>query len=354
MMGRLLWKNRLKKTLVICIFFLFAASPSFAQTRDDVRVYIPTPVGGTSEQQFYFYENFRMETEAAGYAVTDDVSDADYILNLAVKQNIITYDDGYEELAPEDEPQNVLTVRLTERESGVDIVQFDFPFDTLPEMYEFNLFLLYQAMANVPLTKLVSLHDTQHWRNKWLYLRTSVDFNVPAFIPDIGQYHKTNDKGDYESNFPILPIVPFGPGVTLGLELQFLNWMAIEADIAFVLGNVESIDHNYDIVGTFDFSVKFPIKPPRNYMIEPFAGIAVPMALVGANVPHFGVQGGIQIASKAGEHGGFFANFRAEYDFSKTKTIAPDDKKTEIRWQRFVITASLGYKLGFINRFKDD
>ena len=339
---------------LIVILLVFAGFSTFAQMRDDIYIYIPMPVGGSSEQQVYFLDNFTSETLAAGYAISDSAADSDYALNLNIKPNMIIYDDGTIELAPPEEKQFILTITLVETESDVDIVQFDFPFTTLPEMYEFNLYLIYQAMANVPLTKLISVEvpvEDDHWRNKWLYLRTSIDFNVPAYIPDKHEYHKYDTSTGHYSNFPINALVPFGPGATIGLELHFLNWMAAEADLAILLGNVNGIVHNYDIIGTLDINLKFPIKPAKHYMIEPFVGIAIPMAFLGGNIPHFGIQGGIQLGTKAGSNGAFFANFFGEYDLSTTRTLAPDDPPpTEINWRRFVIGVGVGYKIGFNNR----
>ena len=348
-----------KATFTLIFLLLFGVFSINAQTREDIKIYIPMPVGGNSEQQLYFYENFAMETQAAGYALTENSSEADYSLNLRIGPNVILYDDGFEEPAPPEEPQYTLSVTLSHIGEEIDLVQFDFSFTELPEMYEFNLFLLYQAMANVPLTKLGPIpQESDRWRNKWLYVRLSADFNVPAFLPYPNVYHISDSDTGHRSNFPVPYLVPFGPGATVGLELQFLNWMSTEVDIAFILGNLNSdteiIGHKYDIVGTLDASLKFPIKPTRHYMIEPFIGIAIPMAFLGATVPRFGIQGGVQVAAKAGEMGGFFANMRGEYDFAQMTTKAPEKTDiTEIKWTRFVIGVGFGYKLGFMNRKQD-
>ena len=342
------------KILIIPIFFLFGAL-AYAQTRDDIHIYIPMPIGGTSEQQMYFHENFIMETMAASYAVTESADEADYTLNLHIKQNMILFDDGTEEPAPPDEDQYVITLLLVRTEDNVDIVQFDFPFTELPEMYEFNLFLIYQAMANVPLTKLVGGIEDDHWRNKWLYLRASLDFNIPVFTPDKDHYYMAHDAG-IPIKTPLHHLMPIGPGLTVGLELYFLNWMAVELDLALVFGNVNSVPgigiaFNRDPVGTFDVVLKFPIKPASHYMIEPFAGAAFPVALIGTNLPSLGIVGGIQIGIKAGSMGAFIVNVRGEYDLGKAHVLEPGTGSTEsINWSRFVLGVGVGYKIGFVNR----
>jgi hypothetical protein len=138
------------------------------------------------------------------------------------------------------------------------------------------------------------------------------------------------------------------------MELHFLNWMSAEIGLAVLVGNVNSITYNYEPVGTFDLSLKFATKPSKHYMIEPFLGVAVPMALIGTNLPFLGVQGGIQIATKAGNMGGFFITLRGEYDLGKAYTLPPEGAIgiNRIEWSRFVIGISAGYKLGIVNRKK--
>ena len=342
-----------KKPLFILVIFLFAAISSYTQMRDDITIYIPQPTGGTYEQQEYFFENFVMETEGAGYAVTNLSAGSDYTLNLNIKPNLITYTDGTTEQAPWYEPQFVLAITLLETESRVDIVYFEFPFTTLPEMYDYNLYLIYQAMANVPLTKLTSIYipDDDRWRNKWLYLRVSLDYNVPVYTPDEDFYKRSNPPGEPISQ-PIPHLYPMAPGATLGLELQFLNFMSAEAALAILLGNVTGLQSNHDIIATFDLSLRFVIKPGIHFMIEPFIGVSFPMALVGSNMSHFGILGGVEVGIKAGDMGALFFNVRGEYDLDKTTSIPPGavDSNLLINWTRFAFGVGVGYKIGFSDR----
>ena len=322
----------------------------YSQVREDVTVHIPRPTGGLSEQQSYFLDNFTMETTAAGYTVVDSPTDSDYILHLQIKPNLILYDDGSMELAPPDEPQNILELKLVETEGNTDIIQFEFPFTDLMQMDEYNLYLLYQAMANVPLTKLTANEEDDWWRHKWLYLRFSFDFNVPVFLPDKDWYVMDYNDG-IKHNVQIFHLVPFAPGITFGMELDFLDFLAAELDLSLLLGNVEGASYNYDPVATIDVSLKYPIRLAKHYMLEPYAGVTFPLALLGGNLPRFGIQGGLQVATKAGDNGGFFVNVRGEYDFGHATTKIQSTGDI-INWTRFVIGISAGYKLGFFNREK--
>jgi len=99
----------MKNTWVLILWLVLAVSVS-AQTRKDVKIYIP-PVRAEAEQAAYFMENFSMETRGAGYTLTETPDDADYSLLLEVKPNMIIYDDGTEEPAPPDEKPVYFTDR---------------------------------------------------------------------------------------------------------------------------------------------------------------------------------------------------------------------------------------------------
>ena len=141
----------MKNTWVLILWLFLAVSVS-AQTRKDVKIHIP-PVKADAEQAAYFHENFSMETRGAGYSLAETPDDADYSLLLEVKPNMIIYDDGTEEAAPPDEKQFILQIDLVRNEDGANMVTFSFLFNNVNEMYDFNLYLLYEAMANIPMTK---------------------------------------------------------------------------------------------------------------------------------------------------------------------------------------------------------
>jgi hypothetical protein len=342
-----------KKLLVIALFG--AAVFSYAQTRDDVAIYIPMPVGGTSDQQVFFQDNFIMETTAAGYSIAQSEREGDYTLKLEIKRNMILYDDGTEEEAGPDEKQYLLELRLVRIDDGTEIVMFNFPFTELEEMYEYNLYLLYQAMANVPLTKLTAVPDTDHWRNKWLYIRGSADFNIVAYAMDGS---KTNEVSDGAGNWTNVfeagtgRETPVGPGATLGLELQFLNWMSVEGDIKIIVGTPDDLS----FVPTAGVALKFPIKPntlrSKHFMLEPYVGVDFPWP-AGGYIKQFSllsVGGGFQFAVRGGDMGAFFIDLNGQYSLGDIHTVSPNRR---FWWTRWVLGVGIGYKIGFVNRLKD-
>ncbi|MDR3020726.1 MAG: hypothetical protein LBU66_07470, partial [Treponema sp.] len=137
----------MRKALVF-IGLLSVTTAIFAQTREDIQVHV-LPVTGTPEQAAFFRDNFEMEIKGAGYTTTYIATEADYLFQLEVKPNMISYDDGTQEQAPAEEGQFLLHLTLIRNEDRTEMVAFSFPFTQLEEMYDFNLKLVYEAMANV-------------------------------------------------------------------------------------------------------------------------------------------------------------------------------------------------------------
>jgi hypothetical protein len=326
---------------------------AFSQTRDDIKVYI-APVAGDPEQAAFFHDNFTTETIGAGYTVTENAKEADYTLKMEVKPNMILYDDGTSDLAPPDEKQSVLQISLVRNEDKSELVAFTFAFDTVDEMYDFNLYLLYETMANVPLTKLGDTEKDNRWRNKWLYLRASFDYPITFYqlkepkalwgggsgnANDADRWHNLDHR-----------INPF-PAVTLGLEFQYLNWMSSELNFNLSFSDPMSAS----FIPAIQFEQKFPIKPSDYFMIEPYMAVSMPVDTSANNVrfPKLGLGGGIQLGVKGGSMGSIFVDVNYIYylgDVVIKNNSSYYPYPPEIRYNRFVVGIGIGYKAGFFDR----
>jgi hypothetical protein len=345
-----------KKTLGVvkggCFLALFVlALPVFAQSREDVNVYI-APVVASPDQASFFHENFSTETIGAGYSVTQDADEADYTIKLEVKPNLIRYSDGTEEQAPPDEKQYILYISLIENEEDSEIVSFSFAFTSTDEMYDFNLYLLYEAMANVPMTKFGDMAIvTDNWRNKWLYLRASFDYPVTFYqlkSPDI-----------LTGSHSVIPldnkISPF-PAVTMGLELQYYNW--ISSELSFNLSFADPFGTSF--IPAIQLEQKFPIKPSKNFMIEPYATASFPVAttLNSIQFPKVGVGGGFQLGVRGGNMGAFFVDINYIHFLgdviAKNPWVNDYPKPDRISYTRFVVGLGIGYKIGYFDRSKKE
>ncbi|MDR1445140.1 MAG: hypothetical protein LBI94_09715 [Treponema sp.] len=329
------------------VLLFFSACLLCAQSRDDIVIYLAPTTGGTPEQQYFFNENFKMELTGANYAVVENRNQADYSMNLNITQEV---KDGEDDVAAE--IINVLSISLVDNKDGHEILEFSWAFTVLEDMYEWNLHLIYQAMANVPLTKITAAPDTNHWRNKWLYIAGYGSLNL-----NFGFYDSGNTVSYQNREYTFYP----GPLFGLGLEYQFLNFLSVELDI---LGAPYGIDasHNAIIFG-MPLLIKFPLKPSRHFMLEPCAGIQFNTSSQGSIIPPIlSWVGGFQYGIKAGERGAIVFDIRAVGDIGSTKLSPPAQagahsagpaSKTYSTIDRFQLQFLFGFKAGFYNRNKD-
>ena len=355
------------KTWCILLALLISASSSIAaQSRSDVRIYLPQVIAEDPAQAEFFRKNFMMEITAAGYTVSESIQEADYSLRITVKPNVIAYVDGTSEPAPPGEPQYMLQLNMMRNSDTAQIIALSFGFTELDEMYNHNLCLIYQALANVPLSagdgktlvKYMVEKDEERddwWRNKWLYLRMSADYPISYYqikqdgFPD-GFFLESDDIENPGQSRITNQIVAM-PGVTIGLELQFLPWMSLEANFELRL---------WDVAGSafipgIGVQLKFPLKPSAHFMIEPYAAgvFATNNEEHSIAFPQYSVGGGFQFCVRSGNVGALFfdANYMHSLDEMVTRNL--DDRFTqpkELHWNRFVIGLSVGFKVGAFNR----
>jgi hypothetical protein len=337
----------MRKILVLFVLAL-SAPVLFAQSRDDVTVYLAPVTGGTEEQQAFFNENFKLELIGANYAVVEDRKSADYSMNLSITQEV---EDGEDDVA--EEIINILGISLIDNRDGHEVLQFSWAFEKLEDMYEWNLHLIYQAMANVPLTKLNSVPDTNHWRNKWIYavVYGGLDLNF-------GFYDSGNEISFQNREYTFYP----GPLFGLGIEFQFLNFMSVEFDIN---GSPYDIDPEHSaLMFGMPLFLKFPLKPSRHFMLEPYGGIQFNTGSQKSIIPPLvSWVGGFQYGIKAGERGAIVLDVRVVGDIGTTKLFPPaqaphyssnPNPKTYGGIDRLQLQILVGYKVGFYNRNKDD
>jgi hypothetical protein len=343
----------MKIFLSFFVILVFGSTFAFTQTREDTRIFIPPVRAHDPFHALFFHEAFSMELAGAGYTQTGSAQDSDYTLNLEVRPNMILFDDGTEEQAPPGEQQFIIVLHLVRNEDNIEIVTLSFPFDDTDEMYEFNLPLLYQAMANVPLTRLGDIiidvvEEDDRWRNKWLYVRASFDYPIKFYQRKSPQFIYSEDR--------VWPqrvhheISPF-PAVTIGVEFQYLHWMSTELD--FNLSFRDPMSNAF--IPSIQIEQKFPIKPAEHFKISPYVAIAFPLNTSSAarRFPRVGLGGGAQLGVRGGNMGAFFVDINYIH-FLGTVVMRNDDPDfpvpDRITYNRFVVGLGIGYKIGFLDR----
>jgi hypothetical protein len=204
----------------------------------------------------------------------------------------------------------------------------------------------------VPLTKVTDPVVVDHWRNKWIYIRASFDYPITFYTyPEPSGIYNESNPTDYSVlDHKVLPF----PGITLGFEFQFLNWMSAEGDFKVNFGDPLSTS----FIPAMDFQIKFPLKPSIHFMIEPYGMVTFPTTTATDTLefPLVGFGGGVQFGVKGGSMGAFFVDVNYVHYVGNVVTKNTDKNKqmpASISWTRFSIGLGIGYKIGFFNRKKD-
>jgi hypothetical protein len=343
-----------KACIFLALLLSLAAMQVFAQDRSDTLIFV-APVKGSPEQAQYFSENFTMETIGAGYGIAKSLEESDYVIQLEVIR---------EPGSPGGKPYT-LQVQLLRSADNVELLSFSFPFSDLNEMYEYNLYLLYEALANAPpiirggnntegrgYTGSEYTEEDDLWRNKWLYIRVSLNYPIVTYMltqsPPI--IYKEDDHTEYQELDHKMRAVP---GASFGVELQYLNWMSAEVVFDLLFGDPVS----YAFIPGIGIQLKFPIKPSRHYMLEPYlmGKSTLNTSVDYITYPFFGAGAGFQFGVKAGDSGAAFVDVNFVYSIGELVTKNMHSTFTEpkqIHWRTWTIGLGIGYKAGFFDRNK--
>ncbi|MDR0503663.1 MAG: hypothetical protein LBH16_10135 [Treponema sp.] len=316
----------------------------------------------------FFLVNFKMEAEVLGYNVAREKSDAGYIFKFKVEPNMIRQNDGTLHPAPADDSQFVILISLIRNTDDFEILYFNFYFTELLEVYEYTQMLFLKAAVLIPpgdpvieKQPVIVLQDRApdtSWRDKLFYIRLSFDYSLAFYILQgdgliggQGVYY-----GDFDDPYRVSPlehkILPM-PGFTAGVEGQFFNFFSMELNAQFSFGDTRDNTFLNAALGT-DF--KFPLKFFKNFVIAPYAGLAVSVTFsdVFDSFPIFAAGGGIQFGVKSGKNGSIFTDIRYLYSIGNAGMVNPYGElfpmPEVINYRRHVLGFSLGYKYGFITR----
>jgi len=350
--------------------FLSLATASFAQEtpsqqnideQSNRRIFFEGR-GADSRQQEYFYINFRREAGSTGYPAVNNKSEAAFVFryNVINNPNIDV-----------DPNQYILKISLINNVNNIEILSFDFFFSTLEEMDQHIRFIFFNAVSGVIPSytekevivvqevveeKIIHFVDTS-WRDKWLYLKTGIDYPITfyALLPEglkggAGLYNDTEDQFQMLDH-KILAM----PGISLGVEAQFLNFMSLELNIQASMGDTVN---NLFINLSAGAELKFPLKFFNNFMIEPYASYVKHFfpSKIFSKFPDFSIGGGVQISTRGGSLGAFYLDVKYLQSIGETAMHNPfiqDDSfpnPPEIYYNRFSVTFSVGYKFGFFDR----
>jgi hypothetical protein len=373
------------KKCLIWVLLLGAGFSLFAQNNPNASIYIP-PVTGFGKNQD--------DNEVIATMLTNEIKSRNGVLgNSLQKADFILYGT----IAPYHEEEqyyhNYIYLNVKDASSAVTVYTYNPMLRNSPEqVYIFQLILknektnqamlvqnlLYTSIDTVydffPLlihnifsqmnAKPVYIYDDS-WCNKWLYFRTSFDFPITLYKlkPD----GLINETGIYEGTFEtpnriqqLDNKVVALPGVTIGLELQFLKWMSIEPNFQI---NWEYLNDKDFINMAAGLELKFPLKFIRNVMLEPYGAALYPVHIpllsklsseVFDSFPLFAFGGGFQLGIKGGGASVAFIDVNYMYYYGDTVVNNPYGElypqPKVIHYQRSVLGLGVGFKFGVGSR----
>jgi hypothetical protein len=339
------WNRRRIFTLIAAVLLLVVTRGlSHAQDRSRMAVYVPLPAGGTAEQQAYFLENFKMELIGANYPSVETREESMYTLLLSVSDN-----QDFDTSLPVSDDNNrfYLGLKLERSADNNEIVAFEFPFNTTESMANWNLFLLYQALANayVPAdpappadenTRIIYVNTAggetiplpdDRWRNQTLYLNLALGLYSGHFV------YADNGRIDWGI---------FMPAAVVGVEWHLLSHLSLELDP--IKPHLLYDGNNFIVGAAGALLVKGVFKPP-GVMLEPYGGAEYSLGIIGGDMPPLSALAGIQIGFRAGERSAWNVDVGADISVLGVFKPITGDSYNVLR-----VHITGGWKAGFKDR----
>jgi len=324
---------------------------SFAKDIENKYLFIEG-TADSAESHGLLMRNFVMEANGAGYIVTSCRNEAAHTLIFNVASN--TASDSY---------QYVVTMSLIRNRDRSELISFDYLFSNIDDMHQYARTLFLDATANIPVVSggaTLAQGPNSQWKNKWIYFRASFDY--PFTIYALQETGLKGGTGLYNTIPPrVAPIdheVMAMPGATLGAEFQLLNFLSLELNFQFSMGDTRN---NYFVNLAGGFELKFPIKF-QDIMLVPYGALSFPFTVspIFSEFPPLAAGAGIQFCARAGKSGAFFVD--VNYMFSFTDAIMHNPyldfpagqqlypEPAVIHYKRSQIGLGLGYKIGILDR----
>ncbi|MDR1970343.1 MAG: hypothetical protein LBQ46_00330 [Treponema sp.] len=360
----------MKKPLVC--FFLFLSAFAFSQEQVEdttLKVNFSNRSNLSQTYDLRIVDLFSQEINALSYVVVE--SDADYDFNITITDAMDVLSDGtsmpaYQLSQTERDEYGLklyeLQVTLHDNESGGEMLLISSMFNIFEDLYEIELPLTSQVLANIPRTKNTGIFLSDMWRNKWVYLSFAADLPLAFYtVVKPAVLWNGSDNTGFKGRDVDTDNTQIVPGLVAGLEVQFLDWMSAEANFAMMFGD--------SFGNTFTPAVqikapKFIWKPAIHFMIEAYPMVEFEMSTSPILVkPGIAAGGGVQFGIRGfggntGDAvGAFFLDLNFRYSIGET-TFAPTGRTVgkpgyepaSSSFNHYVLGISLGYKIGFMNR----
>jgi len=387
------------KKRLIWLLLLGAGFSLFAQTNSNASIFIPpvTGIGKAQSDNAIIAQMLTNEIKARKGTVGRSMRGADFILygTIAPYHQEQQFFHDYLFLNAEDTSTDItiFTYNSMLRDSWQQVYIFqlilknqktnkaillqNLLYLSIEDVYDFFPLLMFNVYSKINVKQTADTHtpskrvytDTEDWRNKWLYLRASFDFPITFYtlepnglIAGTAAYKGNFDSPDRVQQLDNKTIAL--PGMTVGAEVQLLDWLSIEPN--FQVGWEYLNDKDFINLAT-GLQLKFPLKF-SNIMLEPYGAVSHPIFPSSSGVfksfPNVALGGGFQLGVKGwGGTGSFFIDVNYMYYFGdavihnpygdaliskSSEKYCPEPKG--IHYQRTVLGLGIGYKFGIIDR----
>jgi hypothetical protein len=247
--------KNLKGPLLLFFYAVFSLFPARAENLRNVYVWVAPVEGGSDREKQYFYDNMRMELVGGGYSLAESRENSDFYMNIQAAQE--NRDNG---------PVNYVILALYDSRTEKEIITLSWDYNTLEDMDIWNLYLVFQTMANAPIAKSVVVPGEEGaspaglpgsalaaWYSKWLWIGAA-------------------GGADYFLDHPHLDA-----RLTIGVD--FFSFMGLHTGLGYQAHFPLSIDtaedrHSYEIEQSLilPIKLKFLIKT-ESLLVEPNGGI---------------------------------------------------------------------------------
>ena len=346
--SRILITNSTMKKILFFPVFLALAVFSFAHDIPNEYLFIE----GTAENEdhlAFFLNVFNIEAAGAGFIVTETMEEAAYTFKFHSGPNTsMEFDD------------NLFVIRISLVDNAdtdnEEILFFDFFFSALDEMYEYTQSIFQRATIYISPVREIIAEIDRSWQNKWLYIRASLDFLVTFYSLQPSGLCRNQAVYDGDINSPgkcqmLDNIVMPQPGIILGAELQFVDFMSFELNFQMNLGDPDTYLFMNMALGA---QLKYNLKT-RYFLIQPYGAFQLPLNKSSkfSKFPPFAIGAGIQLGVRLRDSGAFFIDLNYMHSIGDVHRINPFQHASlpgDIHYKRFVIGFGIGNKYGLFDR----
>jgi hypothetical protein len=337
----------MRRFFLVLFFSVLALLP--AQERSNTTIYVSPTTGGTPEARKFFDDNIPMEIQGANYRQVYTAREADYILNMQVSE--------VEDVDNPGEFYNLFTVGITRAKTNVVVVDFSWEYSDLEEMHNWNLYLIYNALANITLTNAPS-GPPGPWWDYWLY------FGFRAGPVITGYSFQTTVAG-YESGYS----ASFGIEGGFTAEFRLFRYLFLQVDALFSYDSFNTArvvsdggvwsrrtDRFTGMSLLFPVLFKLPVPFEKTilsfYVGTYFSAFPLPLKRTSSGIsetitiaevlPPMGFAAGVDLAFNVGP-GELAADFRYYRDFGTT--VVHKDNGPRYTRDRMVLSVSYKFPL---------